>query len=238
MKPRIFDSEVLDVKNASEDVKVLKLSVPENFDFTPGQYVSLSVPFIAQDKKMKKIRRPYSIASLPKKNYIELCVKLVKKGLASEYISKLKKHDKVELFGPLGKFKVSKKSKNKNLIFIANGVGIAPFISMISDLLSSEFNKKIILISGFRNKEKILYKKQLENLKKKYSNFDFFVVLSKQKNSNYKHKGYVQDFLEKFIPENFKGDFYLCGFKKMINSVKKRLHNLEFEKNIIFYEEF
>ena len=56
-----FESEILDVIELTKNVKHLKLSVPNEFDFIPGQYISIILD--------KKIRRPYSIASPNNKNY-------------------------------------------------------------------------------------------------------------------------------------------------------------------------
>ena len=60
MTVKVFGSQVLEVKNINDSVKSLKLSVPNGFEFTPGQYLSLSM-----DIEGKKIRIPYSIASIP-----------------------------------------------------------------------------------------------------------------------------------------------------------------------------
>ena len=40
---KIFESEVVSVEKANDSVRILKLSVPKDFGFKPGQYVSLSV---------------------------------------------------------------------------------------------------------------------------------------------------------------------------------------------------
>src|SRR3989338_369782 len=130
----IFLSKVLEIINLKNDIVYCKMSVPENFEFNAGQYLSISVV----DAEGKKIRRPYSIASSPNhKGFIELCVKRVENGLASNFICNLKKGDVVEFLGPIGNFVINENSKKKDLIFISNGTGIAPFISMIPCLLES-----------------------------------------------------------------------------------------------------
>ena len=229
---QIFQSEVLDVKNLKGDVKIFRLSVPENFSFRAGQYVSISVPIGG-----KKIRRPYSIASQPsKKDSIELCVKIIPDGLASNYVRNLKTGDKIELFGPAGKFIVYGDSLKRNIVFVSVGTGITPFVSMIPTLLENGFKNKIILIKGFRYGENILYDKELEGLRKKHSNFGFYNVLSRPEKDDYENKGYVQDFLEKFLPEN--PDIYICGLSPMINAVKEKCLSLGIPENRIFFEKY
>ena len=228
-----FKAKVSEIDDLAPDVRLIKLSYPEGFQFKAGQYISISVK-----NKNIKIRRPYSIASSPaKKNCIELCVKNVN-GLATNYLFSLKKDDKIEFLGPMGRFILNKSSKMKGLIFIAVGTGIAPFMSMIPYLLESGYQKKIILIKGERKEKNIIYDEELNKLNQKYKNFEFYNVLSQPVNINFGNKGYVQDFLNKYIPENFVGDFYICGLSGMIKDVIKKLKEKNIPLQKIFYEKY
>lgn len=230
---RTFNSEILEFKNLNPSVIKCKFSTPKDFTFKAGQYISLTVPIDG-----KKLRRPYSIASKPNgKGFIEMCVKIVD-GPASEFIKTLKKGDEVELFGPAGKFVIDESSLDKDLIFISAGTGLTPFLSMIPDLLEHGFKKRIILLKGFWDEENILYEDELLELQKKYSNFEFYNILSRPKNETYKDKGYVQHFIEKYIPKNFQGHIYICGLSDMIDSVREKMISLEVPEDIIFYEKY
>lgn len=230
MFPKKFKSKVLETKNISPSVKQIKFLVEKDFEFLPGQYVS--VLFKHQGNH---IARAYSIASSPNsKNFIELCVKKIEGGIASNYLFSLKKNDNVELLGPLGSFKLKDKIES---IFICVGTGIAPFKSMIPFLLKQEFDKKIILIKATRYEEDILYNEEFEELSKKHKNFEVHNILSRPRTNKFE-KGYVQDFLEKFIPNNFKGNFYICGLSPMIDAVKQKLTKLGFSENQINYERY
>lgn len=226
---RTFDSEILSIGNVNDSVKIFKLSKPEDFEFLAGQYVSISVPF-----EGKKLRRPYSIASSPKEKEIELCIKIVD-GVASNFLKTLKQGDKVELFGPAGKFTI--KNPDNEIVFISTGTGITPFRSMIYDLLEKGFNKKIILIYGFRKEDNVLYEKEFSEFAEKQLNFEFHTVLSRPE-KYHKDKGHVQDFFEKYIPENFNGDFYLCGLSQMTNAAVEKLKSLGFNEEQIYYEKY
>jgi len=228
---KIFKSKILEARLLALKVKYLKFSLPQGFSFSAGQYLSLTI-----FDKEKKFRNPYTIATRPGKKFGEYCIKLKKKGKASNYVEKLKKGDRIELFGPAGKFVVKDKLKNKGVIFLSTGTGISPFCSMIPDLLNSGFKKKIILLKGFRNEKCILYDKFFLKLQKKYKNFEFHNILSRSKNKNFKDKGYVQDFFEKYISKNFQGIFYICGLDKMIEDSNKALRKMGFKKERIFFE--
>jgi Na+-transporting NADH:ubiquinone oxidoreductase subunit F len=228
---KIFNSKVLEARDLTADVKSLKLSVPDDFEFKAGQYLSLSV--IREDGK--KIRKPLSIANPEEKGIIEFCIKIIPKGLASEFVKTLKAEEEVELFGPAGRFVVN--DSDKDLIFIASGVGIAPFMSMIPDLLKRGFRKKITLLKSARNEKESLYDSKLNELREQNSNFEFYNIFS-HPIAKKQNQGYVQDFLEKYIPDNFNGNFYICGLNEMIEDVKRKLLSLGFKEEQMFNEKF
>jgi len=230
---KIFESKILEAKFLNQYVKYLKFSVPKDFNFKAGQYLSLSV-FIDG----KKFRNPYSITTIPNGKFAEFCIKLVENGKASDFVKNLKEGDKIELFGPAGKFVINENSKNKDLIFISAGTGISTFMSIIPDILKKGFSNRIILLKGFVNENEILYDKEFLELQEKYKNFEFHNILSNPENKRSENKGYVQDFLEKYIQKNFQGDFYICGLSEMIDSVIKKLENIGFKKDKIFFEKY
>lgn len=240
MKIQIFKSKVLNIKNISKDVKSLNLSVPKGFEFRAGQYLSLSV----FDKTGKKFRRPLSTANAPKRknDKIEFCAKLIPGGLASEFIRKLKAGDEVELFGPAGKFCVDLegKDRDKELFFIAAGVGVAPFVGMVQDLLENNFKKKIVLLKSSRGESESLYDTEFLKLAREYENFEFHNVYSHPQTSEGKFGdvGHVQNFLKKRVPRNFEGNFYICGLKEMISETREKLKELGFRDEQIFEEKF
>jgi|GEM_PF-307172 len=233
-KTQRFESKVLEIKKMSEDVKKFTFLVPKEFTFKPGQYISIEV-----EKNSQKIFRPYSIASSPRlKNKIKICVKKIPGGLATEYLFSLKKNQPVKMLGPMGRFNLSDESLEKEIVFISAGTGIAPFVSMITYLIEKGVQNKIILLKSTRSERGRLYDEEFKRLQKKNPNFHFYNILSRPENKKYENQGYVQDFLKKYVPEDFEGEIYICGLKEMINAVEKRLKELGINERQIFYERY
>lgn len=224
-----FKSKIIESKYVNHNTKHITISVPEKFDFHPGQFVSL-ILFINGEEH----RRPYSIASKPQKNKLELCIKILPNGKTTPTISNLKEGDELTVLGPMGTFYIYKKSLNKNIIFVSTGTGIAPFRSMIANLLENNFENNITLITGYRYKEDILYEEEFKEFKEKYKKFLYHRILSRTDDES--EKGYVQKLIDKNL--DLDADYYICGLKEMVNSVKEYLELKGISKGNIFFEKY
>ncbi len=122
---------------------------------------------------------------------------------------------------------------NKNKLFLWTWTGLVPLYNQILWALEKKLDSKIMLIFWARKKEDLFYIEKLEELKKKNSNFDYKIYLTKQNDEKY-GKWYITDFLIKENINNF-SEFYICWIPVMIESSIKILENLwVWEKNIYF----
>jgi len=71
-----------------------------------------------------------------------------------------------------------------------------------------------------------------------HENFEYHNILSRPINKDYPFIGHVQDFLEKIVPKDFKGDFYICGLKEMVEGVKEKLLKMGISRDQIFFERY
>ena len=164
---------------------------------------------------------------------MDLCIKIVPNGELTPLIDKLKKGDGLEVFGPMGVFVIKEHSMNKPIVFVSTGTGISPFRSMIEYLLENNFKNKIILLTGYKYRKDILYKDEFIKLEKNHKNFSYDRILSR---SEKEEKGHVQKLIEKnFIQE---ADYYICGLKEMVFSVKDLLMEKGIPKENIFFERY
>lgn len=224
----VEESRILTPRN-----KNIRFRVPADkpFHFKAGQFVQIFVP------TPEKVRRTsYSIASAPQRHdSFELCVTLVDGGVSSSFLHNLKVGDKVHALGPLGKFGLP--PTDRDLVFIATGSGIAPFRSMMGDLFANNSPKNIYLIFGNRYDNDILYKDEWESLTKAHKNFKTYLTLSRPEKWT-GPKGYVQEGIEKFVPDPKSKDFLICGLTNMINGVQDKLLSLGVPKEQIHYERY
>jgi len=210
----------------------------DEFSFEPGQYVILIIP-----KDTDKIKRLYSIfTSDGIRNNFKITVKLILKGIGSEYLINLKQGDSVEFQGPAGVFKVNKNNKYK--VFIGTGTGIMPILSMIKTHIKDTKNK-FHLLWGLRKKQDIFYFDLLSQMAQNYNNFTFAIYLSRediQEQSEHIFNGHVNIGIDKLLlnnsikKENF--EFYLCGKTSNVDSLRNYLISKEINTENIKTEKF
>src|SRR3989338_616274 len=224
-----FESTISKIEELTPTVKNLHLSVPNDFNFTAGQFVSLVLP-----AKEKEIRRSYSIASPPGLNHIELCVKKVDGGPGSTFLHNQKRGKKINVLGPAGKFVIGEK-KDKDIVFISTGAGVAPFRSMINELLNSGHKNKIYLLTGFRYENEILYEKEFKQLAEKHKNFIYKTTITRPGEGYSGNVGRVQELIISSVEETDKR-FFLCGLNAMIQDVKDFLFSIGVAEENIYFE--
>ncbi len=218
----------------------IQVSEIENFDFAPGQFVTLDLPI---HEKPNKRWRSYSIASWPDgTNTFELLIVLLEGGLGTTYMfNELSVGSELTLRGPQGVFTLPQSIEN-DLYFICTGTGIAPFRSMVHHIQNHNIpHKNIHLIFGTRVQNDLLYADEMRQLEKEVKGFHYLPTLSREKWEGC--CGYVHDVYENLVKQKMNGSselppakFYLCGWKVMIDEARQRIVNLGYDKKAIHLE--
>jgi Na+-transporting NADH:ubiquinone oxidoreductase subunit F len=218
---------------------------PKEIIFNPGQYVILKVP---TDKG--PVSRLYSISSSTSdKNSFQLIIEIIPGGLASNYLSSLEEGKEVVFQGPGGLFNL--KENNNNKIFMITGTGIAPILSIIkSEFKIKNLKFKIKLFWGIKNYTDIYLIDELKNLEFQISNFKFQICLSREENldmipeedKKYFELGHIDACFEKLAPKPYSlitsSEFYLCGSRSVVESLKLFLLSKNIPKENIIFEKF
>lgn len=233
MKPQICKSKVLSKKYHTPDVVSLVVEKPKGFQFKAGQFAEILIPDPDNSKKLMK--RSYSICSTPNEEKIEFCIKLIPEGKGSNFIENLKEGQDVELLGPFGNFLLPE--NEQSLIFIATGVGLSPIISLLKKaLINLNYKSKVFLLFGVRSENDIFFDKQLDELRQKFSNFNYTLTLSRPSESWTGPKGRVTDYFSKILDKE--AHYFICGNLNMVADTKKFLEDSGIQEDKIHFEMF
>lgn len=201
---------------------------PQEIKFRAGQYLMIKIP---TDKG--PISRLYSIASSDsEKNNVEFIIQIIPGGVASSYLFALKVKDEVVFQGPAGLFELKENDHQK--IFLVTGTGIAPVRSMLASCKLPVDNYQ--LFWGLKTfKDVYLF----DELKK----FNLKICLSREQNLNmipesdkkYFELGHVDNCLIRQIENS---DYYLCGGRNIVESLKQFLLGKNIQRENIHFEKF
>lgn len=231
--------KVIKIENATALTRRFWIQVPDldNFDFKPGQFVTLDLPIHEQKNKRW---RSYSIASAPDgTNVFELVIVYLEGGLGTTYLfNEISVGSEIILRGPQGKFTLPEPIA-EDLYFICTGTGIAPFRSMVHFLHNHKLpHQNLHLIFGCRKLGDGLYIDELKELEKQESGFFFHPCYSREEEVPAgAHKGYVHPVYEALAQQGkTPAKFYLCGWKNMIDEAKQRITDMGYDRKAIHLE--
>ena len=216
------------------------------FDFKPGQFAVLGLPGSAPrvpeaeietpaPDADKLIRRAYSIASASvERRYCEFYITLINSGGLTPRLFALKHGSKVFL-GPKasGVFTLDRTPPGKTAVLIATGTGLAPYVSMLRTILTTETQRKFVVLHGARYSWDLGYRGELETLARLRPNFTYIPSITRPDQDPHFHgrTGRIQTVLEQGAIEKDAGleldpaktDVFLCGNPEMVKAVKAQL---------------
>lgn len=234
MHPGKIKATVIDIIQETKDSKRIVFSSKDMPFFKAGNYLTIEMQI-----GNSIVTRAYSIVSSPLKAYkekiAEIIVKDTKDGFVAPYINnELKVGDEVLLEVGLGQFNYEKYRDKKNIVAIAGGVGITPFISMAHDIIERRLDINLTIIYGSVNPNEIIAKDEIESLMQ--DNIKVVHVIS----GNYKYSG-EKGFITKEIIKKYSHkecSYFICGPKVMFDSVIGELKELNVDLRRIRYETF
>ncbi len=215
--------------------------VPE---FEPGQFATLGMPPEAQEfaseKKIRLIRRAYSIASPPDwRDHMEFYVVLVAEGKLTPKLWTVREGGRLWLSPKIaGHMTMTDIPKGKDLVMLATGTGLAPFLSMLKAYRARGEGagkrwRKFVIVHGVRVEEDLGYKDELEQIQAEDDSVVYLPTVSRPEGalSEGVIMGRVQAALEKELYEAKVGrplspdntEVFLCGNPAMIDQMQQDL---------------
>ena len=237
-----FEAEVTLIKDLTYDIKLVRLRLmePDNIQFTPGQYVQLeNTPY---EKVKERVSRAYSIASPGSETEsIDLMIRLVPEGIVTTWVHHiLEEGERVKFTGPMGDFCLHEGTGE--IVMVAGGSGMAPMVSLLSELARSKSHRKITFFFGAVSGKDLFYTEEMKHFEEVIPHFAFVPALSQpDPGDEWKgERGLITVSLENHLKksDNSESQAYLCGSPGMIKAcigVLKK-HGLTDER--IFFDPF
>jgi ferredoxin--NADP+ reductase len=207
------------------DTRSLFLRLPpgERLEFRPGQFVSCLLPVGEQPPLI----RPYSLASGPDDDELELCLNLVPDGPGSHHLFRLTPGAVVHFTGPWGTF-VLDRAPDAEAVFIADGTGIAPIRPMLRRALATA-RHRLHLLHGIDGPA--LYGDELTALARDQSILTVEHVPSARLRDEVVRRWIDAD-------GDRRRHFFVCGVGDIVRTLRDLLRRGGYERRAVQYEKW
>jgi predicted ferric reductase len=203
----------------------------KHIDYQPGQFLMV---WLIRNGHVSE-PHPFTISSSPTKDRLSISVKSV--GDFTSKIGETKSTDPAYIDAPYGAFSFLNHDAH-NLIFIAGGIGITPFMSMLRYIADKGLDRNVLLIWGNKAERDIAFRDELDNLVAEMPSLRVVHVMSSQDDWP-GEKGYVDaQLLDKYMQDVDNPQAFVCGPPVMMTKVIGALRELGVPKQRIHYERF
>jgi ferredoxin-NADP reductase/Na+-translocating ferredoxin:NAD+ oxidoreductase RnfD subunit len=194
-------------------------------DFEPGQYLDWTLAVGKPDDRGN--RRPFTIASAPSENEVRLGVKFYKSPSAfKRSLSAMRPGDVIFGSQLAGDFTLPKDRSTK-LAFIAGGIGVTPFRSMVQDLINRRDQRSVVLLYGNDNVGEIAYADVFDRAERELGIKTVYAVAQDTGLGSNMHKGFIDAALiQREVPDYKERMFYISGPRAMVLRFRRVLREL------------
>lgn len=202
--------------------------------YTAGQFIELTVPHKKPDDRGQ--RRWFTLSSPPGKEFLTITTKYAGDDKTSSFkktLFKLKPGTELNMSDPMGDFVLPKLIQTP-LVFVAGGIGITPFHSILEWLASTNEKRPIKLLYAVSNEDEILFQDTFNR-----AGVHATVVVSNPSPAWGGETGHLS--AEMILGLEQPSDntlIYLSGPELMVQSLAKDLHKAGVAKNQIVSDEF
>ena len=212
---------------------------PTQFAFTPGQFVDLTLPEPSETDAAGNTRA-FSIASAPQESTLMVATRLRDTAFKRE-LQRMPIGSIVRLEGPFGKL-VLHADQTRPAVFLAGGIGITPFRSMVVQAAMQRSPHPMVLFYSNRRPEDAPFLDELQALQDKNPHYRFVGTMTEPEKSSRPwqgERGYLNAaLLSKHLGNVEKPIYYVVGPPGMVGALRTMLKEARIEDSDIRTEKF
>lgn len=135
--------------------------------FEPGQFTNLGLEVFDRSVGERRfVRRAYSPGSAPtQRERLEFYVRRVQGGRLTEALFELRPGARLWLDPAVyGRFTLEPVPADRDVVFVASGTGVAPYVSMLRSYAGRKRWRRAVLVESAREERELGYRAELEAL--------------------------------------------------------------------------
>lgn len=226
-------------EEVAHDTMAFHFDKPAGLGFKPGQAVDLILadPAVAGTDSA---RHAFSIVSAPHEAELVLATRM-RPSAFKNALARLPAGGTAAIEGPFGSLTLHNR-KERPAVFIAGGIGVTPFMSMLRHAAHAGLQQRLILLYSNRRPEDSAYLAELQRLEGENQHFRLVATMTRMGDSRLPwmgETGVIDEALLKRVTEGLANPiFYVAGPPAMVGALRSTLERAGVDGDDIRSEEF
>jgi ferredoxin-NADP reductase len=233
-----YQSALLGRTEVAEGTMAFQFEKPHDFVFKAGQYIDLSLS--GSQPASNGLTHTFSIASSPSDQDLVVTTRM-RNTVFKRALSTLPIGSEVTIDGPMGSFRLHNNTA-RPAVFLAGGIGIAPFLSMLSCATGQKLRHPILLFYANRYIEDAAFIDELWELERANPRFRFVPILTRTDKNYRGWKGETGHISSQMIVTKvgiLRGPiYYIAGPPTMVAAMRQTLSGVGVDEDDTRTEEF
>lgn len=218
-----YETKVLDVDIIATHTLSVTCKKPDGFTYSSGQHIGVKILNPAETDSTGNIRT-LSMASAPSQDHLEIATRL-RDSAFKQSLAQLNAGDVLEIDGPYGSMTLHSDT-NKPAIFLAGGIGITPFISMIRENEATDSDHEVYLFYSNKTADTAAFLEELQSFSKR-DDIVFEPTMTREDAGWDGKTGYITDeVIQENIDDIERPVYYLAGPNEFVKAMEALLSEM------------
>ena len=195
----------------------------EDVDFTPGQYFFVTLPDVGY-QDAKGLRRHITVVTSPNERGVLGFATRMRDSAFKRTLGELPVGAEVEVEAPKGKFALPDDT-SRPLVFVAGGIGITVFRSMLRYIHEERLDYRVTLIYSNRDRESTAFLDELRQLEQALPHFRLILTMTEDAGWEAETRKVDGEFVKEYLDDDLNTyTFLVAGPPAMAEGVQAALH--------------
>lgn len=209
-------------------------------DFVPGQTYEMKLPHKNMDERGED--RVFTISSSPtNKEFITITTRIIQSSF-KKTLANLRSGSRVQFDGPWDDLNFDASDERPH-VFIAGGIGVTPFHSIVQYSLDKNLMTRMTLFVSWKTQNEMIFDEFFRKAEDELPNFTYVPTLTNDESLDSDiwdgERGRITDeMIKKYIIDITGCKYFVAGPPLMVKSLKKIILDMGVDKDNILSEEF
>ena len=232
-------AKLINREQVAEGTTAFRFEKPSGWTFKAGQSMDMTL-LEPSETDAEGNTRAFSIASAPHDEYLMVATRM-RDTAFKRVLSTMPLGTTVKIEGPFGNLTLHN-NVTKTAVFLAGGIGITPFRSIVFHAAKEKLPHHIFLFYSNRRPEDAPFLEDLEALEGKNPNYNLIATMTEMRNSHRLWQGKTslisKEMLSRHVKDSASPIYYIAGPPRMVKGLHEMLIKAGVDDDDIRTEQF